>query len=297
MSVALAVAEAPAPDLRAVGVVSAPGDGSLDGAGLTVVPTPCRDGERFRRATRECVLAVAAVDAALTRAGLGPSWVAGEETGLVYATAAAYAGANRAFLEDGQTGTLHFPYTSPTAVPGEVTIEYGIRGAYLSLMGGATATLEGLWQAARWLDDGRAARVVLVAVEVFHEVHDLWTRARGLYEPPLVEGAACAVLEPGREGCLRWASAPASAGAVAATLDRVTAGRRPGFVGSSAGARLGRAEARWLAAAGLGADRRPGERLACGPLAALEAALTAGAPRPWLLTGAWRGDYGALLWE
>src|SRR5206468_4125576 len=75
-----------------------------------VVPlvTPPLAGERFRRATRECLLGVAAVEAALRESGLSRAAVAGPRTALVYVTAAAYAASNKGFIEGAGT-TLHFP--------------------------------------------------------------------------------------------------------------------------------------------------------------------------------------------
>jgi hypothetical protein len=264
------------------------------------VPTPTLVGERFRRATRECLLAVAATRAAVTDAGVDPTSLAGERTAILYVSATGYAAANRAFLEDEASTTLHFPYTSPSAVPAEVTIELGIRGPYVNLMGGATAALQGLWYGARWLADGVADRVLLVAVETMHEVRDLFDRARRLYRGPLVEGAACLLLLPGGGPDLRWASAlPSGRDAnqtVDAILEAVLAGTRPGLVVSGASGRtLREAERQSLARRRLTATAVGcGELLALGPLAAL--ARVAGSPSDALVTATWKGDYGALLW-
>jgi hypothetical protein len=68
-------------------------------------------------------------------------------------------------------------------------------------------------------------------------------------------------------------------------------GDRPGW---------GRAERAALAArravGGSGPVADPGEAMACGPLVALARTRAAGAPGPWLVTAAWRSDYGAILW-
>jgi hypothetical protein len=81
---------------------------------VIAMPTPVLSGERFRRATRECLLAVAAVEAALRDADLDRSAVAGSRTALVYVTAAAYGASNKDFIV---TGAAYFPYTAPSAVP------------------------------------------------------------------------------------------------------------------------------------------------------------------------------------
>ena len=306
-----ALTRPPAPGIRGIGVLTGWGDGadalpaspSGTGRGLVPVPTPVLSGDRFRRATRECLLAVAAAKAAVADAGLRESEIAGPRTGILYVGATGYAAANRAFLEDETSTTLHFPYTSPSAVPGEVTIELGVRGPYVNLMGGAPATLEALWWAARWLAEGRADRVLVIAVEAFHEVRDLFDRARRLYRGPLVEGAACVLLEAaGANSGLGFTSArggPTSAGrTVSRVLEEVLADARPRFLWSGAtGGGRERVEVEILARHGRPVPApRLGETLAIGPLLGLAGAHRSDAPGPWLLTATWRDDYGALLW-
>jgi beta-ketoacyl synthase-like protein len=303
----------PAPRIRGVGLLTGWGEGVQAfqgvrpdaGLGLVAVATPSLAGERFRRATRECRLAVAAVRAAIADAGLAEHALAGDRTGILYITATGYAAANRAFIEDEGSTTLHFPYTAPSAVPAEVTIELGIRGPYVTLMGGGTAALQGLWYAAHWLANAVADRVLLLAVEAVQEVLDLFVRARRLYAPPLVEGAACLLLEPGNHEPLRWASATTSrtqaASGVAAVLDAILAGRVPALVASGVTApRRARAERLALAQRGVevpeGSLAPFGEALACGPLIGLARARTRRLEGPCLMTAAWRDDYGAILW-
>ncbi len=310
---AVPVAQAPAPVIRGAGILTGWGEGLAapdaagpEGArGLVAVPTPAFAGERFRRATRECLLGVAAVRAAARDAGLDTAALAGPRTGVLYASATAYASANRAFLEDEGSTTLHFPYTAPSAVPAEVTIEYGIRGPYVNLMGGGPTALQGLWVAARWLADGVADRVLVLAVEAVHEVWDLFTRARRLYAGPLIESAACLLVEPGGGEPLAWASAAASgreaSGSVAAVLEAVLRDRRPRtLAGCVPGRGPGRFEAAALAARGVAATRVGvgdlGEAFASGPLIGLARARASGLEGPCLATAAWRQDYAAMLW-
>ena len=302
-------ARVPAPRVAGVGLLTGWGEGraAFEGAhpngprGLVPVPTPALVGERYRRATRECLLAVAAARAAVADAGLDPASIGGERTAILYVSATGYAAANRAFLEDEGSTTLHFPYTSPSAVPAEVTIEMGIRGPYVNLMGGATAALQGFWYGARWLTGGLADRVLLVAVEATHEVRDLFDRARRLYRGPLVEGAACLVLVPGGAGDLRWASGLASGGSVGPTVDAVLGavlrGSRPAHIASGAsGARFREAERQALARRRLEVTVRkePGEPLALAPLVAM--ARVARPAAGSLVTATWKNDYGALCW-
>jgi hypothetical protein len=303
-------AELPRPAIRGVGAITGWGEGvdalpatpAPRGPGLVTAPTPHLGGDRFRRAPRECLLAVAVAKAAVADGGLEEAALAGPRTGILYVSATGYAAANRAFLEDESSTTLHFPYTSPSAVPGEVTIDLGIRGPYVNLMGGGPATLQALWWASHWLAEGRADRVLVLAVEAFHDVRDLFGRARRLYAGPLVEGAACLLLEPAPGGRVRWASQLAGRGgaeaSTAAVLTEVLGAACPGRVFSGAtGGRRDAAEARLLAARGApGRAPRLGEALAVGPLLALARAHRDRAPGPWLLTATWRSEYGALLW-
>ena len=246
------------------GAAALPADAraAADGRRVIAMARPTLEGERFRRATRECLLGVAAVEAMLGDAALTRDEIRGPDTALVYATAAAYGSSNRAFIvaTDGSAprpegraapggGTLHFPYTAPSAVPAEVAIEYGLTGGYVILVGGATATVDALWQAATLLAARRCSRALVLSVETFAECEELWGRGRWAARGPLVEAAACALLEG--EGDIRYG--PAGAPAALETL----------------------------------AAQRAGETLACAPLVGLALAREAGQPEA-RLTGHWR---------
>jgi hypothetical protein len=151
---------------------------------------PALGGDRFRRATRECVLAVAAVETLLATGDATREDIRGSATGLVYVTTAAYGAANRAFIEAvAGANTLHFPYTAPSAVPAEVAIEFGLTGSYTVFVGGADAAISALWQASTLLRRGLCHRVLVLAVETFAECEALYARGRWLLTPPLVPGA------------------------------------------------------------------------------------------------------------
>jgi hypothetical protein len=263
-----------APAIRAIGLLSgwgrgasavaADGPGAAAGRAVLTLERPALDPERFRRSRRECLLGVAAVSAMLEDAGAGPEAIAGERTALLFATAAAYAASNREFIE-GRGGSTYFPYTAAAALPAEVAIEFGVTGPYEILVGGGTATLRAVARAAGLLESGACDRALVLAVEIFEECADLFGRARGRLARPLVEAAGCLWLEPG-EGTL--------------SFDQ---GRREHGRG-------GRPETE-------GARRRPGEMLACEPVAALALARETGDEGTLRLDGAWRGETAQLVWS
>ena len=238
------------------GVAALPDDARVAAAGREVIPlpTPPYTDERFRRATRECLLGIAATTAALRVCRLAREEIRGGDTALIYATAGAYGASNRTFIETAASGAVRFPYTAPSAVPAEVAIEFGLSGSYVILIGGATATLEALWQASVLIARGAARRALVLAVETFTECADLYARGGRLLSRPLTEAAACAVLLPGREPAA-WRPA---------TDDRLEAMVK----------------------------RRAGETLACEPLIAL--ALGAGSGGSITVTGGWRGRRAGL---
>ena len=239
------------------GPAALPAEARTAAAGRAVIPLarPALDGERFRRATRECLLGVAAVQAMLEDADLARDTIRGERTALVFVTAAAYGASNVEWLA-GQAGTLHFPYTAPSVLPGEVAIEFGLTGPYVILIGGPAATVDGLWQAGRLVADGQCDRALVLAVETFQECAALWRRARWTLSQPLVEATACALVGPG--------DTPVTYAPLA--------------------------EASPLAHA---VERRAGRTLACAPLAALALARAAGSARA-VVSGTWRGRTAAV---
>jgi hypothetical protein len=245
------------------GLAALPADarGAAQGRRVVAMPRPGIAGDRFRRATRECLMGVAAVEVLLRETRLPRAALAGDGTALVYVTAAAYGAANREFIAPATTaGALHFPYTAPSAVAAEVAIEFGLRGGYVILVGGAVATLDALWQAGRAVAGGGCAQALVLAVESFAECEDLYARARSRLPTPLVEAAAGALLVPG-EGELALAPPAASRAREASPLEMRT-------------------------------RVRAGETFSCAPLIALALAREAGEEA--ILTGEWRGRRAAL---
>lgn len=255
----------PGARVQAVGVLTGWGEGvealprdaraAAAGRGVIALSRPALQGERFRRATRECLLGVVAVEAMLRDAGVDRAAIRGPGTALVFVTAAGYGASNVTWLA-GQAGTLHFPYTAPSVLPGEVAIEFGLTGPYVILLGGPTATVDGLWQVGRLLSGGWCERALVLAVETFVECEALWRRARWALPGPLVESAACALLGPGDTA--------------------------PAYRPTAAPAPLEHA-----------AEARAGRTLACAPLVALALARAAGS-RTALVSGTWRGRTSAI---
>jgi hypothetical protein len=272
------------------GVGSLPADAVTAAAGRRVIgiPRPLFSDDRFRRATRECLLGIAAVEELLGTLRMARAELAGSGTALFYATASAYAASNRSFIEAGG-GTLHFPYTAPSAVPAEVAIEYQLSGSYLIFLGGAAATIDALWYAENLLDEGTCQRALVLAVETFEACADLYARGRWLMARPLVEAAACALLLPGGPRHVYASSSGPS--------------RRPRTPGSSGPSKPSRTPGVSVPCEGPQPQAtrgcalpdvvrlRVGETLACAPLIALA---TRGTEALGTLAGLWRGRLATL---
>ena len=174
-----------------------PTDAYAAAAGRRILPLPPPPfaNDRLRRATRECLLAITAVSEALSHSPLSAADIAGQRTALVYASASSYVAANWAFLHTDPSRAMYFPYTAPSAVPGEVSMYFNITGPYLSFLSGANAGLEALWQAATLLNTDQCDRALILGVETFIECEELYTRGRRLLSMPLVETAVCLLLE------------------------------------------------------------------------------------------------------
>ena len=258
------------------GTAALPPDASVAAAGRAVLPLarPVLEGERFRRATRECLLGVEAVSVMLADAGLDRAAIRGQGTALLFVTAGAYGPSNVGFIgagaaspghavgglaqeRRGSARALHFPYTAPSALSGEVAIEFGLTGAYVILVGGAPATIDALWQAGRLLAQGRCERALVLVVEVFEDCEALGRRARWTLPAPLVESAACALLTRGESPMVYGAMA-----GEAGPLERTV-------------------------------EARAGRTLAAAPLVALALARAAGEPAA-RLTGSWRGRRASI---
>jgi hypothetical protein len=286
-----------------IGLHSLPPQARTAAAGCRVVPLlpPVPDDERLRRATRECLLAVATVEQALAGSALTRPQLAGTRTALVYASASAYAAANWAFLTADKEQALYFPYTAASAVPGEVTIQFGITGPYLSLLSGTNAGIEALWQAATLLTTDQCDRALVLGVETFMECEDLFASGRWLLSAPLVEAAVCLILE--RHPALaeigyRAGSSDDGVSMLLAVLQEQT----PAAVylclptardDDSTAQRL---RAHWPGLPIYAVRRRAGTCLACTPLIGLLLALAEAKQRSIVLVSRWWDTWSVLYW-
>lgn len=179
------------------GVHHLPVDAVAAAAGCPIIELPkSRVMENgLRRASRECVIAIQTVSQALDDSGLVREAIANPRTAVIYASASAYAAANWAFLHADESEAAYFPYTAPSAVPGEVTIAFGVTGPYISLLSGTNAGIEAMWQAATLLSQDQCDRVLVLGVETFADCADLYTSGRWLLSYPLVETAVCLIVE------------------------------------------------------------------------------------------------------
>ena len=271
------------------------------GQRILPIATPSLESERLRRATRACLLGVAAVQAALEHGQMAYDEVAGPRTALVYASASAYAAANWTFLTGGTETALHFPYTAPSAVPGEVSIQFGITGPYLTLLSGANAGIEALWQAVTLLTTGQCDRAIVLGVETFQECAELYAAGRWLLGTPLTEVAACLILE--RRASLagvRYGAARGEHGLRRAVPHEP--GRTPAQVYLCAPTRHDGQRAAhdlhgyWPGVALVLVHERCGMCLACSPLIALMLAITAGLPGDVLVLSQWWDSWSMLRW-
>lgn len=93
----------------------------------------------------------------------------------------------------GERGPMDLPNASSNVVASSIAIRFGYFGPNLMVCSGATSGLDAVIWAHRLLEAGRAARVLVVGVEVDNAVVSQFATAR---EPSgLFHGAACVVLE------------------------------------------------------------------------------------------------------
>ena len=274
---------------------------AADGRLVLPLPTPTCPDERLRRATRECLLAVTAVEQALAHSTLTGADIAGPRTAVVYASASAYAAANWAFLTEDVEPAVYFPYTAPSAVPGEVTMQYGITGPYLSFLSGANAGLEALWYALTLLNDDQCDRALVLGVETFAAGAALYTSGRWLLDKPLVEVALCLILERHAAFADMGFNAGAASDVMALLAPLVEGQTIAAAYLCCPTARSGQM-ARWTLAQHWPAmpisvvNERVGTCLACLPLIALLSSLDTGAASPVLLVSRWWDLWVGLRW-
>jgi Beta-ketoacyl synthase, N-terminal domain len=273
---------------------------AAEGCRVVPIAVAASSDERLRRATRECVLAVSVAEQACASSTFPLGDLAGPRTALVYASASAYAAANWAFLIDDKDSSLFFPYTAPSAVPGEVTIQFGITGPYLSLLSGANAGIEALWQAAVLLTNGQCDRALVLGVETFNDCEDLYASGRWLLRWPLVEAAVCLVLE--RHTCGTEVGYGAGAGHGLAILEGVLGSQEPAAIqlclptAKEDAKMVPQLQARWPGVGVSVVAERLGNCLACTTLIGLLLALAEGRPGHVSLLSRWWDAWSVLSW-
>jgi hypothetical protein len=241
------------------------------------------------------------VQAALDHSCLASHEVAGTRTALVYASASSYAAANWTFVTRETENALHFPYTAPSAVPAEVTIQFGITGPYLTLLSGANAGIEALWQAATLLTTAQCDRALVVGVETFQECAEIYTTGRWLLGTPRLEAAACLVLErhPSLDAVhyrAEWGTrglARLVAGECERSLGSVYLCTPTARAGQMAGHYL---HAQWPDMPLVLLHERLGICLACAPLIALMLAVAAGQMEDVLVISQWWDAWAMIRW-
>ena len=285
------------------GTDALPADAVRAAGGRAVIPLgrPALDGDRFRRATRECLLGVAAVDALLRESGIDRDIIRGCSTALLYVTAAAYGASNQAFIvaEAMRQARTEGRLTEKPA--GSVVAE-AARQARTE--GGLTAKRPGSVTAGGTYFPYTAPSTMAGEVAIEFEltgpygiliggaaatIDALWQATRliadGRCERALVLAVEtfdeCADLYSRGRWLVKRPLVEAAACALLVPGDRrvrYEAPRTPSALETLARARAG-------------------ETFACGPLIALALARAAGAADSVTLTGEWRGRRAGLYWE
>jgi len=307
------------------GTDALPANAAQAAGGRAVIPLgrPALDGDRFRRATRECLLGVAAVDALLRESGIDRDIIRGCSTALLYVTAAAYGSSNQAFIVAGamrQARTESGPIEKPagSVVAGAMRQARTESGPIEKPAGSVVAGAMRQARTEGGLIEKRPGSVLpggtyfpytapsTMAGEVAIEF-----ALTGPYG--ILIGGAAATIDALWQATRLIADGRCARALVLAVetfeecTDLYSRGRwlvkRP-LVEAAAcallvpGARRVRYEVpRTPSALETLARARAGETFACGPLIALALTRAAGAADPVTLTGEWRGRRAGLYWE
>jgi 3-oxoacyl-[acyl-carrier-protein] synthase II len=168
---------------------------------------------RLGRMDRLCGLALVAADGALATAGLTPTDAAawdGDRTAIVVGTAYGCHATNEEYYRGVVAGgpanasPRAFAYTLPSSPAGEISIHHGARGPSETLASGLGAGLEALALGAALVAGGRAARAMVVAVDVATPLLAKIVRSSGI--PSLADAAAAFVLERADDAAARGAT-------------------------------------------------------------------------------------------
>ena len=217
------------------------------GRGLVTAPTPVLGGDRFRRATRECLLAVAAAKAAVADAGLAEAELCGPANG--------YPVRERHGVRRREPGVPRGRDVHDASLPVHLAQRGARRGDDRAGHPGALRQPHGRRARRRCRRSGgrRAGWPRAAPTGSSCSPWRRFTRCgtcsaapAGSTRGPSSKGRPACSSRPGEGSGLRWASAlggPAgSRSAVATVLERVLDGDRPGLVwsGSTGGGRESR---------------------------------------------------------
>ncbi len=205
------------------------------------------------RSDRFCQLGLQAVEAALYDAKFECDERNRERTAIVVGTAFGCHATNAEHfrqLLDGETvRPRRFTYTLPSAVAGEIAIQFAIRGPVLTLAGSLCTGLDALDEAQRLIGRGGADHALVVAIDEKTSLRDseerafavLLDRARDGAAPSFAVRHAFVAGQPDRALSLALEGAPAtrlvstrpSAAAALELMGNARLGDRPSAVAAS----------------------------------------------------------------
>jgi hypothetical protein len=171
----------------------------------------------------------------------------------------------------------------------------------MTLLSGANASLEALWQAATLLTTAQCDRAIVLGVETFQECAELYKTGRWLLGTPLVEAAACLILEGHGSLAQVHYSARSGAQGLRQLLEEAQAqGVGEVYLCTSTAQESQRAVPRvrehWPDVPLKIVHERCGMCLACAPLVALMLVGTAHQPGDVLFLSRWWDDWSMLRW-
>jgi 3-oxoacyl-[acyl-carrier-protein] synthase II len=203
------------------GVRQAPGLVEGEGARASLEPDAKLDEARARRLDRAARLGAVVAESALEDAGLA----AGADTGLILGSAFGNVDASAAFMHRiGEKGArfaspAEFPNLVPSSPVGHVSIYLALMGPTFATADLATSGESAIAQAAQFVAQGEAPRIVAGAVEPRSDIVErvlgvLFARSPGERDARRAETAAAVVIESADAALARGATVVARVAAV-----------------------------------------------------------------------------------